>query len=91
MTYEEYVLSKTNKFVYKGESEEQLKTALKNIFEYDISAYREEHKYEPIKPPIGTIFVGTDVNSGWISDKHAFYGWNIQFCKSITSDKIKFK
>ena len=51
----------------------------------------KEQFYEPIKPPAGTIFVGTDVNNGWISDKHAFYGWNIQFCKSVTSDEIKFK
>ena len=91
MTYEEYVLSKTNKFVYKGESEEELKIALKSVFGYDISTYRESHKYESIKPPAGTIFVGTDVNNGWISDKHAFYGWSIQFCKNVTSDEIKFK
>ena len=91
MTYEEYVLSKTNKFVYKGESEEELKIILRDVFDYDFSTYRENHKYEPIKPPAGTIFVGTDVNDGWISDKHAFYGWNIQFCKSVTSDEIKFK
>ena len=88
MTYKEYVLSKTNKFVYKGESEEELKIVLKSVFGYDISTYREN---ESIKPPAGTIFVGTDVNNGWISDKHAFYGWNIQFCKNVTSDEIKFK
>jgi hypothetical protein len=91
MTYEEYVLSKTNKFVYRGQSEEELKIILQNSFGYNCSAIRKGDEYIPVKPPAGTIFVGNDVNNGWIADKKAFYGWNIQFVKGLISDEIKFK
>lgn len=91
MTYEEYVLSKTNKLIYKGQSEEELKKILKNVYGYDYSIIPQGNEYKPIKPPAGTIFVGKDMNKDWITTKKSFFGWNIQFVKEIDSNNIRFK
>lgn len=50
----------------------------------------EDKKYIPIKPPAGTIFVGKDMKTGWISNINSFYDSNIQFV-NVDSKLIKFK
>ncbi len=50
-----------------------------------------ENYDSPLKPPCGTIFVGTDIAAdSWIRSRRCFYGWNI-ILVGIPSDRIKFK
>ena len=67
-------------YIYNGESEEELKEKLKNIF--GESCLYARCKYESVKPPCGIIYVYDDVNRGWIADKAAFYGWNFMIVKN---------
>lgn len=75
MTYKEYIATKP-RFVYHGESETELKEKLENITGYKYMDTKN-HKYDPVKPPAGIIYVENDEDKGWISGKMAFYGWNI--------------
>lgn len=75
---EESVMLK--EYIYNGESEEELKEKLKNIF--GERCLYERCKYESVKPPCGIIYVYDDVNRGWIADKAAFYGWNFMIVKN---------
>lgn len=61
-------------YIYNGESEEELKTRLKNIF--GDGCMCERYKYDSVKPPIGTIYVYDEFNYGWVAGKAAFCGWN---------------
>lgn len=45
----------------------------------------KNHKYDPVKPPVGIIYVGNDEDKGWISDKLAFQGWNIQIVNNMNT------
>ena len=83
MTYKEYITTKP-RFVYHGESETELKEKLENITGHKYMAIKN-HKYDPVKPPAGIIYVGNDEDKGWISGKPAFYGWNIQIVKKMNT------
>lgn len=61
-------------YIYNGESEEELKERLKNIF--GDGCLCERYKYDSVKPPIGAIYVYDEFNNGWIAGKAAFCGWN---------------
>ena len=91
MTYDEYMLTKRNIFIYNGQSEEELKKDLFNSYKYDCLNIDEQYKYLSIKPPAGTIIVGSDMMDKWISSKQAFYGWNIQIVKDYATKEIKIK
>lgn len=45
----------------------------------------KNHKYDPVKPPVGIIYVRNDEDKGWISDKLAFQGWNIQIVNNMNT------
>lgn len=61
-------------YIYNGESEEELKERLKNIF--GDGCLCERYKYDSVKPPIGAIYVYDKFNHGWVTGKAAFCGWN---------------
>ena len=65
-------------YIYTDETEEELKEKLKDSFSYDCSHIGERDKYMSIKPPAG-IIIAEKVDGSWITNKNAFYGWNIQF------------
>lgn len=56
MTYKEYMATKP-RFVYHGESETELKEKLENITGHKYMDTKN-HKYDPVKPPVGIIYVG---------------------------------
>lgn len=62
MTYKEYIATKP-RFVYHGESETELKEKLENITGHKYMAIKN-HKYDPVKPPAGIIYVGKDEDKG---------------------------
>ena len=45
MTYEEYMLSKQNRIVYKGQTENELKEIIRNIYGYNYEIIEEDKKY----------------------------------------------
>ena len=83
MTYKEYMATKP-RFVYHGESETELKEKLENITGHKYMD-TNNHKYDPVKPPVGIIYVRNDEDKGWISDKLAFQGWNIQIVNNMNT------
>lgn len=83
MTYKEYMATKP-RFVYHGESETELKEKLENITGHKYMDTKN-HKYDPVKPSVGIIYVRNDEDKGWISDKLAFQGWNIQIVNNMNT------
>ena len=67
------------RFVYHGETEDELTKALGVVSDCP-------EIYESTKPPIGTIFVGTEYSDTWITRIHAFRGWNIVICRCRTGE-----
>lgn len=80
-----------NVIIYNGQSEEELKKYLFTFFKYDCTNIDEKYKYLSIKPPAGTILIGSDMMDKWIADKQAFCGWNIQIVKDYATKEIKIK
>ena len=83
MTYKEYMATKP-RFVYHGESETELKEKLENITGHKYMDTKN-HKYDPVKPPVGIIYVRNDEDKGWISDKLSFQGCNIQIVNNMNT------
>ena len=66
---------------YRGD---KLKEKLENITGHKYKDTKNR-KYDPVKPPVGIIYVGIDEDNGWISGKLAFYGWNIQIVNNMNT------
>lgn len=75
-------------FIYKGQTEKALLISLKHQFKYDISGIENEI-YTPRNHSVGKIYVGEDVNQGWIIEKKAFYGWDIVHIAGLASYELK--
>ena len=66
---------------YRGD---KLKEKLENITGHKYKDTKNR-KYDPVKPPVGIIYVRIDEDNGWISGKLAFYGWNIQIVNNMNT------
>ena len=49
----------------------ELKEKLENITGHKYKGYKNR-KYDPVKPPVGILYVGIDEDNGWISGNWLF-------------------
>lgn len=80
------MLSKPNGYIFRGEDEQTLKNKLSEQAELNLRT-----EYEPVRPPVGIIHVGSDYADSWIWGYDAFYGWNIHTYRNVPSNIIKLK
>lgn len=75
--YKDNFLEQQKRYVYNGETEEELHDILSKI-----GLICDKNYDQPLKPPIGTIIVRENKKNSWIFQKKCFYGWNVLLTKN---------